>query len=87
MQLPPFPISSRFDSHRHPDGLGDQWSEHMRLLGDRLFYFQHGSTVEGWSTVRAYERVPGAFVAVPGTDHEPGMGPAWRLIHEWSLLP
>ncbi|WP_275466293.1 hypothetical protein [Streptomyces noursei] len=87
MPLPPFAISLRFDEHRHPDGKGNGWNEHMRLLGGRLFYFQHMYTAEGWSTVRAYERVPGGFLSVPGTTYELGRGPAWRLVHEFSLLP
>ncbi|WP_327258173.1 hypothetical protein [Streptomyces sp. NBC_01244] len=87
MPIPSFTIGPRFDQHRHPDGFGDQWTEHMREIGGRVFYFQRHSTVEGWSTTRAHERQPGAFVAVPGTESLPGMGPAWRLIHEFSLLP
>lgn len=88
MPLPPFTIGPRFDQHTHPRGFGDQWTEHMRVLGNRVFYFQRHTTAEGWSTTRALERVPGEFTDVPGLPGgAPGLGPSWRVIREWSVIP
>ncbi|MFI6686667.1 hypothetical protein [Streptomyces sp. NPDC050485] len=77
MPKPPFTISPRFDYHAHPDGEGDGWTEHMRLIGGRLYYFERGYTIQGYSTCRAYVRVPGTVVPVA-----PGPTVNWRLIHE-----
>ncbi|MFG2141913.1 hypothetical protein [Streptomyces sp. NPDC048650] len=68
-----FTISARFDAHQHPDGEGDGWTEHMRLLNGRLFYFEYGYTAQGYQTFRAYARVPSS---------RPGALPDWRLRHE-----
>ncbi|MER6913952.1 hypothetical protein ABT354_19955 [Streptomyces sp. NPDC000594] len=88
MSPTPFTIGPRFDQHRHRPDFGEQWTEHMRVLGNRVFYFQRHTTAEGWSTTRALERIPAEFVSVPGLPGgAPGLGPSWRVIHEWSLVP
>ncbi|MFI1012589.1 hypothetical protein [Streptomyces sp. NPDC020965] len=77
MPVQPVTISPRFDQHLHPDGEGDGWNEHMRLINGRLYHFQHGYTAQGYATFRAYVRVTGN--AVPITP-EPLVN--WQLIHE-----
>ncbi|MFI0742822.1 hypothetical protein ACH4PU_32775 [Streptomyces sp. NPDC021100] len=72
-----FTISARFDEHRHPDGEGDGWTEHMRLIGDRLYYFEYGYTAQGYQTFRAYVRTARSDIPV-----EPGPVVSWRLVHE-----
>ncbi|MER5301388.1 hypothetical protein ABT039_18200 [Streptomyces lasiicapitis] len=77
MPTQPFPISARFDVHRHPDGEGDGWMEFMRLIGSRLFYFEYGYTAQGYRTFRAYVRTPRTDTPI-----EPGPVVNWRLVHE-----
>lgn len=73
MPMQPAAISPRFDEHTHILGWGEGWKEHMRLIGGHLYYFTRGFQAEGYTTNRAYTRVPGTTW---------GEMPTWRLIHE-----
>ncbi|MEU7156036.1 hypothetical protein AB0A98_06265 [Streptomyces chrestomyceticus] len=69
----PLTIGPRFDEHRHPDGEGDGWTSHMRMINDRVHLFYYGYDARGYQTFRAYAVAP---IRRPGAD------PSWRLIHD-----